>query len=256
MNSRTEKHKMLTIYKKQLSDPKRDVDILIKEIDINIASIDLEMEVMMDDPEDVGYLREFKKQMQELRSSFEKVKIKSRTSRSSAEPIVSASRQPNQTSSLQPNISAQLNPSASTRPNLPSSLAPNPLAQSSASVNINPSALTVSELSDLAQPNISAQPRLTSSQQRQAERQKYEARFKLEMKKVVVDMARKILLKKGKSGNDIEDISDTIVTDKIMPMEIQSFQKKGQDWKHFLMNDKKKIRAENFCTDYFNTKYN
>ena len=29
----------------------------VQEIDINIASIDLEMEVMMDDPEDVGYLR-------------------------------------------------------------------------------------------------------------------------------------------------------------------------------------------------------
>ena len=56
------------------------------------------------------------------------------------------------------------------------------------------------------------------------------------LKKVVVDMARKILLKKGKSGIDIEDISDTIVTDKIMPMEIQSFQKKGQDWKHFLVS--------------------
>ena len=56
------------------------------------------------------------------------------------------------------------------------------------------------------------------------------------LKKVVVDMARKILLQKGKSGNDIEDISDTIVTDKIMPMEIQSFQKKGQDWKYFVVS--------------------
>jgi len=189
-NSREEKRNTLRIYEEHLRAPKRDINILIKEIENNIASIDLEIEVMIDDPEDVNDLKAFKQQMEELKRKFTIVKIESTTSLSGC------------------------------------------------------------------QSNQSEQPRLSASQQRQADRQKYESRFKTEMKEVVLDLAQKLLAGKGKSANDIHDICDMIVTDKIMPRELQSHIKKNHDWKLFVMNEKRKIRAEEYCKDYFQRKYN
>jgi len=196
-NSRREKSKILQIYEEHLRAPKRDIDLLIKEIEHNITSIDLEIEIMTDDPDDLHDLRAFKQEMEELKRKLTVVKV---------ETIFSQPVEPK-------------------------------------------------ESDEPSQDEQQHEQRLSASQQRQAERQKYEARFKTVMKQIVLDLANKLLTRKGKSANDIDDICDVIVTEKIMPREVQSHIRKNQEWKYFVVNAKRKIRAEEYCKDYFSRKY-
>jgi hypothetical protein len=94
---------------------------------------------------------------------------------------------------------------------------------------------------------------ITSSQQRQLDREIYTQKFTDQMKAQVQEIAEKML--KGKAAIDIDDVVKKIVDEKVLPKQIQNFQKKEQEWKEFQYNDKTRDGVERFTKNYLNTKY-